>query len=64
MFPGAPSNLHLLDKPGQRLGPGHHLDVLLLVHNLYLLPQLRDDGTCPPAMFQSQVLRKQEQNQP
>lgn len=58
------TNLHLLDKPCQRLGPGHHVDVLLHVHDLYLLPQLRDDGTCPPAMFQGQILQNKEQNQP
>lgn len=52
-----PSNLHLLDKPSQRLGPGHHVDVLLCVHDPYLLPQLRDDGTRPPAMLQGQILQ-------
>lgn len=34
------------------------MHVLLRVHDLDLLPQLRDDGACPPAVFQRQVLQK------
>lgn len=34
------------------------MDVLLRVHDLYLLPQLRDDGARPPAMLQSQILQR------
>lgn len=50
-----PVHLHVLDEFGERLQPGHHVDVLLRVHDLDLLPQLRDDGSCPPAVLQSQV---------
>lgn len=35
------------------------MDVVLSVHDLDLLPQLRDDGTRPPAMLQRQVLRRE-----
>lgn len=50
-----PVHLHVFDELGERLQPGHHVDVLLRVHDLDLLPQLGDDGSCPPAMLQRQV---------
>lgn len=51
-----PPHLHLLNKSGQGLQPGHHVQVLLSVHDFDLLPQLGDDGARPPAMFQRQIL--------
>lgn len=52
------SHLHLLDEPCQRLQPGHHVHVLIRVHDLDLLPELGDDGARPPAVLQSQVLHR------
>lgn len=34
------------------------MHVLLRVHDLDLLPQLRNDGARPPAVFQCQILQK------
>ncbi len=53
-------DLHLFDKSSQCLQPGHHVHVLLCVHDLDLLPQLRNDGARPPAMFQSQILQNKK----
>lgn len=52
-----PPYLHLLDESSQCLQPGHHVNILLCVHDLDLLSQLRDDGACPPAVLQRQILK-------
>lgn len=53
-------HLHLLDEPRQRLQPGHHVRILLRVHDLDLLPELGDDGARPPAVLQRQVLHREK----
>ena len=51
------ARLHVFDESGEALQPGHHVDILLRVHDLDLLPQLWDDGSSPPTVLQGQVLK-------